>query len=389
MSHSDYRTKKRKLGHNGAADDVNTSKPSARFNPSQGGRDWTISVAIPGSIVADHRTLDQRMTSPGRIARALAVFSVDEVVVYNDMPSPSHSSDLQTSASSFYRTQRPSHQGHQGHHPRQRPGQRHQNNNDSDAGADSSFTADVDPCHFLAHLLSYLEAPPFMRKTLFPIHPNLRLAGLLPSLDMPHHPNPIDTAIPYREGVTLDRPPPATDSDAACLVDMGAKSPVSLPDAIPPNTRVTLRFPSGSFEHGPAEAVHPATPREEGGYYWGYAVRRASSLSAVFEESPFEGGYDVSIGTSERGDSVSRAFPRHDRALPFKHLLIVFGGPRGIEFAAANDPQLSELGVGGGATRELFDHWIDVLPNQGSRTIRTDEAVFIALTALRRLWDLS
>lgn len=319
------------------------------------------------------------MTSPGRIARALAVFSVDEVVIYNDMPSPSPSSDAQTSSSSsFYRNQ-----NQRSSHPRPRPGQQQRHDD-----TDSSFTADVDPCHFLAHVLSYLEAPPFMRKTLFPIHPNLRLAGLLPSLDMPHHPNPIDGAIPYREGVTLDRPPPA-GSDAACLVDIGAKAPVPLPDDIPPNTRVTLHFPSGSFEHGPAEAVHPAAPREDGGYYWGYAVRRAASLSAVFEESPFDGGYDVSIGTSERGDSVSRAFPRHDRTLPFKHLLIVFGGPRGIEYAAANDPQLSEMGVGGSSTRELFDHWIDVLPNQGSRTIRTDEAVFIALTALRRLWDLS
>ncbi|KAL2754113.1 hypothetical protein ACRALDRAFT_1081287 [Sodiomyces alcalophilus JCM 7366] len=375
MSHADYRTKKRKLGH-GGADHLDTSKPSATFTPDQGGRDWTISVAIPGSIIADHRTMDQRMTSPGRIARALAVFSIDEVVIYNDMPSPSHSApDAQTSSSSssFYRTQRPS-------HARPRPGQRQDD-------SDSSFTADVDPCHFLAHVLSYLEAPPFMRKTLFPIHPNLRLAGLLPSLDMPHHPNPIDAAIPYREGVTLDRPPPS--AGAACLVDIGAKAPVSLPDAIPPNTRVTLHFPSGSFEQGPAEAVHPAAPREEGGYYWGYAVRRAASLSAVFEESPYEGGYDVSIGTSERGESVSRAFPRHDRKLPFKHLLIVFGGPRGIEFATANDPQLADMGVGAASTRELFDHWIDVLPNQGSRTIRTDEAVFIALTALRRLWDLS
>ena len=67
-------------------------------------------------------------------------------------------------------------------------------------------------------------------------------------------------------------------------------------------------------------------------------------------------------------------------------VLLVFGGPRGLEYAAMNDPELSEMGIGSGKTRELFDHWINVLPFQGSRTIRTDEAVFIALTDLRRLW---
>ena len=78
-------------------------------------------------------------------------------------------------------------------------------------------------------------------------------------------------------------------------------------------------------------------------------------------------------------------FP-HGKAVDFRHLLIVFGGPRGLEYAAMNDRKLGEMGIGGPKTRELFDHWVNVLPNQGSRTIRTDEAVFIALTELRRLW---
>ncbi len=113
-------------------------------------------------------------------------------------------------------------------------------------------------------------------------------------------------------------------------------------------------------------------------------MRRASSLTAVFEESPWEGGYDVSIGTSERGLPSSKVFPL-SKKLGFKHLLVVFGGPRGLEYASMNDEQLRELGIGGPRTRELFDHWVNVLPGQGSRTIRTDEAVFIALADLRRL----
>lgn len=64
------------------------------------------------------------------------------------------------------------------------------------------YTGDTDPCHFIAHVLGYLETPPFMRKALFPLHDNLARAGLLPSLDMPHHPHK-DEWLPFREGFTV------------------------------------------------------------------------------------------------------------------------------------------------------------------------------------------
>ena len=50
--------------------------------------------------------------------------------------------------------------------------------------------------------------------------------------------------------------------------------------------------------------VSPSAPRTEEGLYWGYSVRLASSFGAVFTQSPYREGYDVTIGTSERGTSV-------------------------------------------------------------------------------------
>ncbi|KAF4333554.1 deoxyribose-phosphate aldolase [Fusarium beomiforme] len=339
MSHDERNSKKRKTEHNGR--EAGSSKPSATFNPIEGGRRWTISVAIPSSVLSNLATADQRMTQPARIARALAVFSVDEVVVFDDSP-------LST---------RPRHTDPNG------------------------YTGDTDPCHFLTHIFSFLEAPPFMRKALFPLHPNLRLTATLPSLDMPHHPNPKDYWIPYREGVTLAG---QTSTGSGTLVEVGSEQPIEVEAEIPPKTRITLRFPNDESQY--PEPVHPAAPRTEGGYYWGYTVRRASSLSNVFTESPYENGYDVSIGTSERGVPVSKAFPQPKR-INFNHLILVFGGPRGLEFAAMNDEELSSMDIKGHKTKELFDHWVNILPNQGSRTIRTDEAVFIALTTLRGIWD--
>jgi predicted SPOUT superfamily RNA methylase MTH1 len=280
------------------------------------------------------------MTMPGRIARALAVFSVDEVVVFDDSPPSSRMRKVDP----------------------------------------NSYTGETDPCHFLSHIISFLEAPPFMRKALFPLHPNLRLTALLPSLDMPHHPNPKEW-IPYREGVTLGH---RTSTGKGTMVEVGMDQPVEIEEDIPPTTRVTLKFPDDETQY--PECVHPETPRTEGGYYWGYQVRKCGSLSAVFTESPYEDGYDVSIGTSERGTPISKTFPP-GQTVPFKHLLIVFGGPRGLEYASMNDEELSTMNVQGQRTKDLFDHWVNVLPNQGSRTIRTEEAVFIALTALRNIWD--
>ena len=49
------------------------------------------------------------------------------------------------------------------------------------------------------------------------------------------------------------------------------------------------------------KVVPLAQPREATGVYWGYTTRIVPSLSQVWSESPFEGGYDLKIGTSERG----------------------------------------------------------------------------------------
>lgn len=69
--------------------------------------------------------------------------------------------------------------------------------------------------------------------------------------------------------------------------------------------------------------VHPETPRTEEGLYWGYQVRLAKSLGAVFVECPFTDGYDLTIGTSERGESVDALQFSHFK-LVGKHLLFLF-----------------------------------------------------------------
>jgi hypothetical protein len=343
---------------------------------------------VPRTDLISAGTLELKSLLAGHVARAAAVFSVDEIVVYDQAP-----------PAWFNRAEPP--------------------REEKASGRPKAFT---DSSGFLVSLLSYLECPPHLRRRLFPLHPDLRCAGLVPSLDLPHHARQREWC-QYREGVSVG---PAADApggkkqrrtvfdddageegreaakaEAPTLVDVGF--PVVVPDEIAPNSRVTVKFDGadaprgfpyiveGEFEEVTplaATPVDPAAPREEGGYYWGYSVRRAASLSAVFTECPFESGYDVSVGTSERGDSVWDVLVAKRgsaKGLPetAARVVVVFGGLAGLEAAAHGDPELAERGIGRSNIRDMFDYYVDICPGQGSRTIRTEEAVLITLGQLR------
>ena len=318
------------------------------------------------SYISSAQSHELRTSLAGQVARALSVFCVDEVVVFSD-------GDTKL-ARKNHRVQSLSNH------------------------AEDEYTGTSDPDHFLVHLLSYLETPPNLRKHLFPLHANLRTAGTLPSLDMPHHLR-ADEWCQYREGVTL---PSESGRAGTTFIEAGLRIPVTAEADIPVSTRVTLKFKPDAEQalndtkarEITAEAVNPDEPREESGYYWGYNVRRAESLSAVFEECTYDGGYDFTIGTSERGISLeslySSTMENGDSSQGgqgivgrFKHLIIVFGGVAGLEVAVKNDTQLQKLGVK--EAKDVFDRWVNICPGQGSRTIRTEEAVWIGLMGLRRL----
>ncbi|KAK1866958.1 hypothetical protein I4F81_009471 [Pyropia yezoensis] len=232
----------------------------------------------------------------------------------------------------------------------------------------------------LALLLTYLETPQYLRKHLFPLNPALRLAGLLNPLAATHH-------LPY---------------DEASLVDVGLRRWASLPSPIASGTRVTVDFGEAFTtseavpgRHLPAVAVDRSAPRDTpaagwpAGRYWGYTVRRASTLSAVFEECPYGGGYDLAVGTSERGAESPADVARLAAAGTYAHAVVVLGGVAGLEYSVQGDVRLEERGVGGVGqapdkprVADLFDAYVNVCPTQGSNTIRTEEALLIALASL-------
>ncbi|XP_068723995.1 putative methyltransferase C9orf114 [Montipora capricornis] len=179
--------------------------------------------------------------------------------------------------------------------------------------------------------------------------------------------------MPFRDGVVLDRP---VKNGCGSFVNAGMRKEVRIDKNLKPGLRVTVKMgdtskPGAKFYSG--TVVSPSSPRTEHGLYWGYSVRVAPSFGAIFTQSPYKDGYDVTIGTSERGTSVD------DLELPnFRHLLVVFGGLKGLEASLESDEQLTV-----NEASLVFDHYVNTCPGQGSGTIRTEEAILVTMSALR------
>ncbi|XP_059056665.1 putative methyltransferase C9orf114 [Achroia grisella] len=296
----------------------------------------TISIAVPGSILENAQSAELRTYLAGQIARAACVFCVDEVIVYDDI-----GDKLDTKKSKL---------------------------------------EDVDgvkvarkSCVQLARILQYLECPQYLRKHFFPLHKDLEFAGLLNPLDAPHHLR-MSNDFKFREGITMNK---KVKPGRGSQVNVGLLQDVSTDKLLNAGIRVTVRMlpTAEGSKKVKGKIVSLTTPRAETGVYWGYTVRIASCLGQVFTQSPYKDGYDLTIGTSDKGTDIDD-LPTND--LSYNHALVVFGGLHGIEAALESDEQLQV-----DEAHLLFNHYINVLPNQGSRTIRTEEAVLVALSGLR------
>ncbi|KMZ67922.1 hypothetical protein ZOSMA_252G00230 [Zostera marina] len=288
----------------------------------------TVSIAIAGSIIDNAQSLQLATLLAGQIARAATIFQIDEVIVFDSEVASNQDSALASPEI-------------------------------TESGAS-----------FLMSILRYLETPQYLRRSYFPMCNNLKYVGLLPPLDAPHHVRKHEWS-PYREGITLAG---NQSNSEGTLVNVGLNKNVMVEQVIEPRVRVTVAMGADRSQEAdfPKKIVPASSPREKMGLYWGYKVRYASSISSVFRESPYKSGYDYIIGTSEHGRIVNSS----DLDLPkFRHLLIAFGGLGGLEESIEEDGNLTEVKD----VKTVFNDYLNTCPNQGSRTIRSEEAVFICL----------
>lgn len=242
-------------------------------------------VAIPASVVSDVPHLREKTFKIGFIGRALAIFRVDEVIIYPDMLNVNQRKDL----------------------------------------------------NFIATILSYMETPQYLRKRLFKIMPELRYAGILPPLRTPHH--PIRSKMKnlrmneFREGLVVAK------NKQGILVDVGVEKPIPVSGVhMPLGARVTVKI----VESG-ANPKGKLVNKNEISIYWGYKV----TLSKLpFGRMVKDGSFDMVIATSRWGDPFMKVKDALlDKWRKARRILVAFGSPsQGLwEIVRQEGMKLNEL----------------------------------------------
>lgn len=218
-------------------------------------------------------------------------------------------------------------------------------------------------------ILSYMETPQYLRKRLFKIRPELRYAGILPPLRTPHHPladKIRDLRVgEYREGVVVSS---ARDGS---LVDIGVERPVLVPDRrLQIDSRVTVRITE--LGRRPRAALASRDEIEE---YWGY---RVTVKDIPFGQLVKKGSFDLVVATSRYGIpimEIEEELAGHLRRC--SKTLVAFGAPtEGLhEIVTREHLKLPDVA----------DFVVNMIPDQGTETVRTEEAVYASLALLNCL----
>ncbi len=217
----------------------------------------------------------------------------------------------------------------------------------------------------IASLLAYMETPQYLRKQLFKLEPQLQYAGVLPPLRTPHHPltrKAEDLKVgEYREGFVLSK-----TRDGA-LVDIGFEEPALLIGRqFTVGKRLTVRVVRIS---NPVQVA--MANRKDIKDYWGYTVSTANSLRDVVEDSRWR----MRVATSKKGDPFALVAKELTSKLnDASNVLMAFGAPSRGLFEIAQDE--------GFKLDNIMDFVINMIPGQGTETVRTEEAVLASLAII-------
>jgi predicted SPOUT superfamily RNA methylase MTH1 len=220
--------------------------------------------------------------------------------------------------------------------------------------------------NLISTILSYVETPQYLRKYLFKVKPELRYAGVLPPLRTLHH--PVTKKLrelkvgEFREGVTVSR------VKEGVLVDIGVELPFLVENKeVKLNKRVTVRTTTIS-QKPEATMIN----RNEVPIYWGF---RVSTSDVPLGQLVKQRGFDLVIATSRLGTpfaNIKEAILAHWKNA-YK-VLVAFGAPaRGLhEIAKLENIVLDQIA----------NFVVNMIPSQGTETVRTEEAVHASLAVL-------
>lgn len=223
--------------------------------------------------------------------------------------------------------------------------------------------------NLISTILAYMETPQYLRKRLFKIQPELQYAGVLPPLRTPHHPLANRTADlkigEFREGAVMGY------SKEDTLVDVGVEQPALVAGVkLQTNTRVTVKITGLGKQPKAILANH-----KEIKTYWGYRV----TVSQVpFGQMVKKKLFDLVVATSRRGKPIDTIMDELVKSWKQSHkILLAFGASTQGLFEIAMHERLK--------LEDLANFIVNTIPDQGTETVRTEEAVYASLAILNTL----
>jgi len=275
-------------------------------------RGFRLSIAIPSSLISEVPHLREKTGVIGQIARAAAIYRVDDIYIYRDDP---------------------------------------------------------DESRLIRTLLRYAETPQYLRKRLFKMIEELSYAGILPPLRTPHH--PLERRADrlrvgeFREGVVL------SEVAGEFLVDIGVKKRLRATGRAPsPGSRTTVRVTE----------VSPTlrgmfVGKKDVDLYWGYGVHL---VRGGLDKLVSVGDFNLKVATSRHAPIFT--YLESDITVKLaeaRNVLVAFGSPRKglVELASERGLELDQI----------FDYTMNTIPDQGTETVRTEEAISATLALINAL----
>jgi predicted SPOUT superfamily RNA methylase MTH1 len=202
------------------------------------------------------------------------------------------------------------------------------------------------------------------------MRPELQYVGILPPLRTPHHTTKEkvkETKIgEYREGII------ASSDKTLYSVNVGLDKLMKVQGKSPKiGTRITVKITENKNE-----LTGRRIKKKEIPVYWGYDLRgHRRKLSELVLSKEWE----LTIATSRTGNNFSTMKSKIEKSwIKSKNTLLVFGSfKEGVKDIIERE----------GAKIDVFDYNLNMIPNQGTKTVRTEEAVQATLAVLNILGE--
>lgn len=204
---------------------------------------------------------------------------------------------------------------------------------------------------FIAEVLNYMNTPQYLRKKAIPIKSELRHVGILPPLRAPHHPTEQPELGDFRQGFTVKRNKKGT------FVDIGMDKLAFCKEQLTVNKIFSFKITKFA-----KEVI--VTPDEPDDIYWGY---KAEFTNKGLRNSLKLTNPDLVVETTRYADTIDSVFDDlKSKVNSYKHVAILFGGPYSS--------------IGENVESSMWDTIsLNTIPNQGTETVRTEEAVISTL----------